>query len=186
VILWAARPLSAPRESPYGPTSASANSRTVHIICIAVAARVDKTTTACIVRTESPDYARDLSSLQRTESFPIETEATDVLFHDGPFEEILRLSIYELTLWIMQMTLGLSILGLSMRRPGQRQSRLHGPLRRKNAANLGQEACRVKSFAVFRGNSAASQGRQAVFMLRQAGFFEKCASSRARLAACRA
>ena len=55
--------------------------------------------TARIVRTESPDYGcRDLSSLQCTESFPIETEATDVLFHDGPFVEMLRLSVYELTL----------------------------------------------------------------------------------------
>ena len=65
--------------------------------------------TARIVRTESPDYARDLSSLQRTESFPIETEATDVLFHDGPFEEILRLSVYEPAFRSIHMALGLSI-----------------------------------------------------------------------------
>jgi len=65
--------------------------------------------TARIVRTESPGYARDLGSLQRTESFPIETEATDVLFHDDPFEEILRLSVYELTFRSIHMALGLSI-----------------------------------------------------------------------------
>jgi hypothetical protein len=51
-----------------------------------VAARVDKAMTARIVRTESPGYTcRDLGSLQRSESFSIETEATDVLFHDDPF-----------------------------------------------------------------------------------------------------
>jgi hypothetical protein len=70
---------------------------------MAVAARVVKTMTARIVRAESTDYGRDLSSLQNAESFPIEAEATDVLFHDGPFEEI---SVERLRTGVLNYALG--------------------------------------------------------------------------------
>jgi hypothetical protein len=70
--------------------------------------------------------------------------------------------------------------GMQRRATGRgRQNRLHDPLTRKSAAKLGREACRIKRFAACRGNSTASLGRQAVFLVRQAEFFEKVTVNRA-------